>query len=413
MEHFAFIVLSLMILLLMVLIHELGHYSTAKILGFVVEEFSIGFGPKIFSKRRKNGELVSLRVLPLGGYCSFWGEELDDSVPNDDAAPNKEDSQPLSNNDSNATVKSADCTAPTGANIQTNSTVAAAAVSAEHNEIPIASGGKAAARIPFYAQKPWKRIIVLLGGVAFNFISAIIFSLIYIWAVGYAVPQVGKVYADASGEIYCPDLLPGDIIIAVDDREISVLNTFNDLTEGIRLGDTAVLRVNRNGEIINVNVQAKQITTTNAADEKIEYVGFGFSSDTEFIGGTAKNAFTYCVPYTFKLSWSIIGAFFDLLTGQASITSMTGPVGSINFMAQISLADPRNILILLPLLASNLAIFNILPFPALDGSHIVFTAIEWIRGKPIKRKVESMIHFVGLMLLFGFVLIVDILSFVL
>lgn len=407
MEHFAFIVLSLMILLFMVLIHELGHYSTAKILGFVVDEFSIGFGPKIFSKRRKNGELVSLRVLPLGGYCSFWGEELDDSVPN------KENSQSLSRVESNSTVKNANCTTVTETNTQTNSTATTATVKAGHNEIPDISGDKAAASIPFYAQKPWKRIIVLLGGVAFNFISAIIFSLIYIWAVGYAVPQVGKVYADASGEIYCPDLLPGDIIVAVDDREITVLNTFNDLTENIRLGDTAVLRINRNGEIINVHVQAKQITTTNAADEKIEYVGFGFSSDTEFIGGTAKNAFTYCVPYTFKLSWSIIGAFFDLLTGQAPITSMTGPVGSINFMAQISIADPRNILILLPLLASNLAIFNILPFPALDGSHIVFTVIEWIRGKPIKRKIESMIHFVGLMLLLGFVLIVDILSFVL
>lgn len=407
MEHFAFIVLSLMILLFMVLIHELGHYSTAKILGFVVEEFSIGFGPKIFSKRRKNGELVSLRVLPLGGYCSFWGEEPDDSVSN------KENSQSLNNNDSHATVKNADCTTAPKVNIQNNAAATTATVKAEHNATPVISGGKAASSIPFYAQKPWKRIIVLLGGVAFNFISAIIFSLIYIWAVGYAVPQVGKVYADAAGEIYCPDLLPGDIIVAVDDREISVMNTFNELTENIGLGDTAVLRVNRNGEIINVHVQAKQITTTNAADEKIEYVGFGFSSDTEFIGGTAKNAFTYCVPYTFKLSWSIIGAFFDLLTGQAPITSMTGPIGSINFMAQISIADPRNILILLPLLASNLAIFNILPFPALDGSHIVFTVIEWIRGKPIKRKIESMIHFVGLMLLLGFVLIVDILSFVL
>ena len=78
MEYFGYIVLSLAILLVMVLIHELGHYSTAKILGFTIEEFSVGFGPKIFGKRRKNGELFSFRAFPLGGYCAFLGETDDE-----------------------------------------------------------------------------------------------------------------------------------------------------------------------------------------------------------------------------------------------------------------------------------------------------------------------------------------------
>ena len=68
-------------------------------------------------------------------------------------------------------------------------------------------------------------------------------------------------------------------------------------------------------------------------------------------------------------------------------------------MADVTLADWRNILILLPLLASNLAMFNLLPFPALDGARIVFTVIEWIRKKPINRKVEGIINFVGLAVL--------------
>ena len=67
----------------------------------------------------------------------------------------------------------------------------------------------------------------------------------------------------------------------------------------------------------------------------------------------------------------------------------------------------------MPLIASNLAIFNVLPIPALDGSKIVFTLIEWIRKKPINRKVENVIHAVGMLLLFGFVIIIDILGFVL
>ena len=80
-------------------------------------------------------------------------------------------------------------------------------------------------------------------------------------------------------------------------------------------------------------------------------------------------------------------------------------------MAQLGMADLRNFLVLLPLIAANLAIFNILPIPALDGSKIVFTLIEWVRGKPVNRKVENIIHTVGLLLLFGFVIVIDILGF--
>ena len=72
--------------------------------------------------------------------------------------------------------------------------------------------------------------------------------------------------------------------------------------------------------------------------------------------------------------------------------------------------DWRNILILLPLIASNLAIFNVLPIPALDGSKLIFTTIEWIRKKPINRKVENIIHAVGMILLLGFIVVIDIIG---
>lgn len=86
-----YIIIALLILLLMILIHEFGHYIVGKILKFKINEFSIGFGPKIFSKtNKKTGEIFSLRLLPLGGFCAFDGEESvdDDSKPvqNDDSA---------------------------------------------------------------------------------------------------------------------------------------------------------------------------------------------------------------------------------------------------------------------------------------------------------------------------------------
>ena len=73
--------LALLILLLMVTIHEFGHYCAGKLLGFKINEFSIGFGKALFSKKRKSGEIFSIRLVPLGGYCAFEGEEEDSYNP--------------------------------------------------------------------------------------------------------------------------------------------------------------------------------------------------------------------------------------------------------------------------------------------------------------------------------------------
>lgn len=419
MEYFAYIVLSLVILLLMVLIHEAGHYTMAKLLGFTVDEFSIGFGPKIFQKRRKNGELFSLRMLPLGGYCAFLGEE--DETEAERAAREKTaavDTPPVDNASANAAEmpdiaeRKADDDLLSYVMRSKKSEDTATAEKPVEPEKPVRLDKNGQPAKTFNEQKPWKRLIVLLGGVLFNFISAFVFSLIYIGAVGFPVPVVQEVYSDAAGELYCPDLRTGDVILAVDGEYITVTRSFAELTAKVEDGESVIFTIDRDGTVSEIEAKRKAISITEDGVTNT-YSGFGISTSSKHIGANAANAFKYCVPYTFKLSWSIIGSFFDMFTGKVPITSMSGPVGSINLMAKLSVADWRNILILLPLLASNLAIFNILPFPALDGSKMIFTAIEWIRGKPINRKVEGMIHFVGMVVLLLFVIIVDILSFAL
>ncbi len=434
MEYFGFIILSLVILLVMVLIHEAGHYTAAKILGFTVEEFSVGFGPKIFQKRRKNGELFSLRMLPLGGYCAFLGEDEETEEEKSKAA---EKTEKAKNPEKNVNVDND--TAATDINAVDSSAVETAdkantadddllsfvmkskleeekaaktAIGQAVEEKPVRLDKYGNPAKTFNEHKPWKRIIVLLGGVLFNFLSAFIFSLIYIWAIGYAVPSVTNVYAAPDGTPYC-DLQKGDIIRAVDGKEITVLKSFSDLCAEVAEGQTVMLKVDRNGDMIEVPVTRREITVTNEEGKSSTYVGFGIVSESTFVGNNAGTAFKYCVPYTFKLSWAILGSFGGMFTGKVAVTDMSGPVGSIKLMADISIADARNILILLPLLASNLAIFNLLPFPALDGARVIFTVIEWIRKKPINRKVEGMINFVGIIVLLLFVLVIDILSFVL
>jgi len=416
-EYFGYIVLSLVILLLMVLINELGHYTAAKILGFTVEEFSIGFGPKIFSRRRKNGELFSLRMLPLGGYCAFLGEtddgEDDEEKENGNTAISADrDIAKTDNASKNTESKDDDLLSYVMREREAENKISTQTTNQKPNEekvVRLDKNGNPAKM--FTEQKPWKRIIVLLGGVVFNFLSAIVFSLIYIWSVGYAAPVIDDVYIDPDGNPYV-EMQKGDIVLAVDGIDISVMDSYSDLASGIAEGQSVTFTVDRNGEILNITAKKQSIATV-VDGKPTSYVGFGYVSRTAFIGNTAGNAFKFCVPYTFKLSWSILGSFGQLITGKVPITSVSGPISSVKLMADVSIADWRNILILLPLLASNLAMFNILPFPALDGAQIVFTVIEWIRKKPINRKVQGIVNFVGLAVLLLFVLIVDILSFAL
>ncbi len=416
MEYFGYILLAIVILLFMVLIHELGHYTAAKILGFTVDEFSVGFGPKLFGRRRKNGELFSLRALPLGGYCAFMGENDDEETEESDNGKAPIDIRSVGNADANAVEperisKDEDLLSFVMRNKPDEDAAVRKTAEVLQDDPPrFDKHGNPA--LPFNKQKPWKRIIVLLGGVTFNFISAIIFSLIYIWSVGFAAPQIVDVYTDAEGNKYS-DFQKGDVILAVNGTDISVMDSYSDLTKGIKEGQTVKFKVDRGGKIVTVSATRRKIETTDEDGKPTSYVGFGMVTGTSFIGATAGNAFKYCVPYTFKLSWSILGSFGQMITGKVPITSVTGPIGSVKLMADISIANWRNILILLPLLASNLAMFNLLPFPALDGAQVIFTVIEWIRKKPIKRKIQSMINAIGLITLLLFVLIVDILSFAL
>lgn len=382
MKHFLFILIAVVILLVMIVIHELGHYVAGKILKFKINEFSVGFGPKIFSKKnKKTGEVFSLRAVPLGGYCAFEDEsgleeETGEVVDPDSVFP---EIRPVS--------VMPPCVDPLKEK-------------EEATEKPRS----------FTEEKPWKRIIVLAAGAFFNFVSAIIFSFIFIVAVGYVEPEVHTLYADENGNNYCAELQVGDVITAVNGEKISIMKTYDDLVKVKNVGATYDFTIIRNGQKTTVTVTMKQIKSKAADGSDLNYVGLGFSPVNTSVKCGAGYAFKYCVPYTCKLSISILASFGGLITGRIPITSLTGPVGTVGIMAELGMADLRNFLVLLPLIAANLAIFNILPIPALDGSKIVFTLIEWVRGKPVNRKVENIIHTVGLLLLFGFVIVIDILG---
>lgn len=383
MKYFLYVILAIVILLSMIVIHELGHYVAGKIFKFKINEFSIGFGPQIFSKtNKKTGEKFSLRMIPLGGYCAFEDENgLDAEEKNaeyvdpDEVFDETKPQQVMP-----------PCVDPLN----------------KTEEKPTKS---------FVEEAPWKRIIVLLAGAFFNFVSAIIFSFIFILAVGYYVPKVDVLYADDNDAVYCSELRTGDEIIAVDGVRVGVMKSYDELMTDKTVGKTYVLTVIRNGEEIEATVQMKRIITT-VNEEKQEYDGLGIQITREWRKAGLRYALRYAVPYTGKLSLLVLQTFGGLITGRIPLNNLSGPLGTIKAVAEVGMIDWRNILYLLPLIASNLAIFNVLPIPALDGSKVVFTLIEWIRGKPLNRKVENIIHAVGMILLFGFVIVVDILGLI-
>lgn len=372
-SYIGYIVIAVLVLLLMVLIHELGHYVAGKILKFKINEFSVGFGPKILQKKKKNGELISLRAFPLGGYCAFEGE-------NEDGSSSPE---------------------------------------------------------AFHNQKPWKRLIVLFCGAFFNFLSAIIFSFILLISNGYDLVQVKNV---DSTSINYEILQKDDIIYGINGNEIDFVHddhfsilvteycsnhyskyTSLDLTENYSFRkDNKTYYIKTQSIPLNIKRDNKEITEIANLqviyDTNGNYAGWSLlnteKETSEFSIANYKYSFgeslLYAVPFTCKWAWKVLIVFGQLITGQLSITSLTGPVGTVGMIATYTQQSANFLLVLLPLIAVNLAVFNLLPIPALDGFQMIFTTIEWVRKKPIKQDIVNLINNIGLFVLLGFVVIVDI-----
>lgn len=371
-----YIILSILILLLMVTIHEFGHYIAGRILGFKINEFSIGFGPAIFQRTNKRGEKISLRIFPLGGYCAFEGE-------NDGEEPNKP-------------VKEIDV------------------FSEKENETKVEEEKKSERiQLTFNEQKPWKRIIVLLSGALFNIISGFIFSIIFIAVAGNSLPVIGEVYDTPNAGI----IRENDVVIAVNGEEISILNNLSSLMQDVKKDEDfvlTVLRKDESGKNVRTDLNLKKVSYTYLDENNQEQTIVGIGIATKDYVRQGYNIFQsigYAFPFTLKMAGTILSAFGDLFRG-IGLNQLSGPVSTVTEMAKLSQASLMNTLVLLPLIAVNLGIFNLFPIPALDGSKIVFTLIEWIRKKPINRNIENIIHFVGFVLLLGSIILIDLLRFI-
>ena len=261
----------------------------------------------------------------------------------------------------------------------------------------------------FNNKAPWKRIIVYFAGVTANFLSAFIFAIIFLCVGGYDAhiisPSNGYTvmysYYTAENILVQEELEKNTIVYAINGTEINYAraNVFSSLVNSE--DNEITLTIEINGEMQDVVITKTQKDSDGNLVYGIEY-------------GNARIDYNFLdvlrdfVPFTLSISVLIVKAFWSIITGSIAINQLGGPISTIAQITQIASYGIANFLYLLPMLAANLAIFNILPIPGLDGSHVIFTTIEWIRGKPIKRDVENAIHGWGIILLFAFVIIIDV-----
>lgn len=366
-----YVILAIFVLLLMILIHETGHYIAGRVLKFKINEFSIGFGKAIYSKVNKRGEKFSIRIFPLGGYCAFEGENEAGDGKNPEA---------------------------------------------------------------FNNQKPWKRMIVLFAGAFFNFLSAIIFSFILLISFGY---DIYRVTGDPS--IYNENLQKGDVIYEVDGTKINFATngTLSALLSNAKDKNNITLTIKRyneetkKDEFIDVVVALKPkykntvnpYTLTEEQKADINNKDIYVFNDEGNAALTIADLELYPRPFfealggAFSLAifmaWAVLKSLWLLISFQIPINQIGGTITTISLIATYTQTSIVNLFILLPLISANLAMFNLIPFPALDGAQMVFTGIEWIRKKPINEKVKGYINTGGLIFLLVFVVVVDILHFVL
>lgn len=359
------VALAILILLAMITVHEFGHYIAGKILKFKINEFAIGFGPKLFKRKsKKTGELFSVRLLPLGGFCAFEGE---DGVNGEESA--------------NAFTKKA----------------------------------------------PWKRIIVLFAGPLMNYLLALLLIIVSMFAFGQPVYKVGSVAQVEPPEqaIYSEySLEEGDLLLKVNGKRIYLITDMMSALKDKVTGDKISVTVSRGGEervqeVIlraDCNFESSEEVSkvwhalglgTVVKDDGVKYWDVSAESYRFGFFETLGNSFMY----SFKIAGTIFKVLGELLTGHIGLSSMGGPVTTIKLTSQLAVQSAQSFFEIAAYIGVNLAVFNLLPIPALDGSKVIFCLIEWIFRKPVPRKIEAVIHSVGFVLILAFAVIVDILQF--
>ena len=316
---------------LLISIHELGHFTFAKLFKVKVNEFALGMGPAIF-KKKKGDTTYALRLLPIGGYVSMEGEDEEST-------------------DENA----------------------------------------------FNRKKVWQKFIIVAAGAIMNLILGIVIVATCLSMEDLiGTNQIHSFTENAISQH--TGLKEGDILLEIDGKKV-----FSDMDISFLMSrsDDGVfdMTVGRDGE----KVELSGVTFETQKQDGYTLIAYDF-----IILGKEPTVFNV-VGTAFKQTASIGRlvwlSLFDLVTGKFGLSDLSGPVGTVNIIADVtssaveSRANLISALTMMAFVSINIGIFNLLPLPALDGGRLFFLFIEGIRRKPINPKYEGYVHGAGLALL--------------
>ena len=355
----------LAVLVVLVLVHELGHFVAAKRAGITVQEFGIGFPPRITSVVW-HGTRYSLNWIPLGGFVKMLGEDGDSEAQ-------KMRERGLSE----AAVDKA--------------------MEGAFNRKPIGI-----------------RMVVLLAGVVMNFLLAgILFSV----ALAMPIPEgrgpltVTQIQPDSPAE---EALQVGDRIVTADGRTFTASA---DLTEYVRsrAGKEVVLGIERGGSTIEVTVIPRRLTEKDLSQGK-GAIGFSYEPERYVELPSSVNGpvdavvkgFTEAGYLAVQIPGGLAEAVGGLLGLNESAGAAAGPIGIAAETGRQLQAPLVSQLVFVGILSVNLAVLNVLPFPPLDGGRIAVVLIEAVRRRKLPAEREAMIYLTGFMVLIALVILISI-----
>lgn len=345
------LILLILILGVIILVHEFGHFITAKKSGVHIYEFSIGMGPIIKTFKGKDGIDYNIRAFPIGGFVSMAGEVYEDDdlkkIPKDKFMCNK---------------------------------------------------------------KWWQRIIILGAGVFNNFVLAIIilFIIALFWGATSLAPKIGEVMDNYPAKE--AGLQAGDTIMAINGHKVSTWDQAQIYLVMKDKDNVYEIKVKRsNGKTETVKVSPKTEKGEDGSEAKV----FGFKIEQKEEKGflaSIKYAFGKFASLISTMWITVV----NLFTGKIGLNSLSGPVGIYHVVGESVKVGISQLIYLTAFLSINVGLINILPIPAFDGGRILFLIIEKIKGSPINAKFENMCHtifFILIILLMIYITVFDIIRF--
>lgn len=344
----------ILVLSLLVFVHEMGHYLVGRWCGIRSTAFSIGFGPELIGFTDSRGTRWKISAVPLGGYVKFFGDEDVASKPDNDSLAGltlEERSQTL--------------------------------------------GGA----------KLWKRAATVAAGPIANFLLAILIfaALFAIYGRMISDPIVSEVRENSAAQV--AGVLPGDRLVAIDGENV---RTFEDVRRyvAVRPATPITVTVERNGQQLDLGMVPTRTETTDQFGNKMELGIIGIVTDQtrgnfRHISFSPGEALVEGVRETGHVVTGTFAYIGNLVTGRMNADQLGGPVRVAQASGQMASLGFAAVIQLAALLSVSIGLLNLMPVPVLDGGHLVFYAIEAVRGKPLGSGAQEVAFRIGLAMIFS------------